>query len=185
MAGKLVVLGFDGASTAETVMGSIADMQQRGLIELEDAVVASRASHTDQVHMVAAGAGTSSSMLMQRHSAAPQVEITQTDSRRGRTAAKGAGIGLLAGWLIGGPIGGLAVGAVIGALRDRGIDDKFIQQLSEQLQPDSSAVFLLVSRADTDKVLEEMRAYKGRVIHTEIKPEVEQALRKALEKEGS
>jgi uncharacterized membrane protein len=183
MAGKLVVLAFDGASTAETVMDAIKDMQRRGLIELEDAVVVSRAPHAERVHMVAQ-ANPDSGMAMYRQGPSAEVEIKQTDSRRGRTAAKGAGIGLLAGWLLGGPIGGAAIGAVIGALRDRGIDDGFIKELSEQLHPDSSGIFLLVSRADTDKVLEEIHPYKGRVIHTTIRPEVEQALRKALEKEA-
>ncbi len=82
---------------------------------------------------------------------------------------------------LGGPIGGAAVGAVIGSLRDRGIDDSFIRELSAQLQPDSSGIFLLVQSADTEQVLAELRPYKGRVIHTTISPEVEAVLRKALE----
>lgn len=157
--------------------------QKRGLIELEDAVVVSRAPQAERVQLVAQ-ADAQRAMMMYPLDSPERVEIRQTDSRRGRRAAKGAGIGLLAGWLLAGPIGGAAIGALIGALKDRGIDDIFVEKLSQQLHPDSSGIFLLVSRADTDKVLEESRPYKGRVIHTTIRPEVEQALRKALESEA-
>lgn len=183
MAEQLVVLAFDGASSAETVMGAIQELQGRGLIELDDAVVVSRAPNTERIHLVAQGEPHAATA--QIHLSTPgEVKVTQVMSGRRRTAAKGAAIGLLAGWLLGGPLGGAAIGALVGALRDRGIDDGFINELSMQLHPDSSGIFLLVSRADTDKVLEEMRPYKGRVIHTTIDPEVEQALRKALEREA-
>jgi uncharacterized membrane protein len=40
---------------------------------------------------------------------------------------------------------------------------------------------VLVTRADTDKVLDELQPFQGHVVYTTIKPEAEQALRKALE----
>ena len=86
----------------------------------------------------------------------------------------------LAGWLLGGPVGGAAVGAVIGALRDRGLNDRFVKSVGERLRPDSSAVFLLVREADAPRVLEELRPFGARVEHTDLPPEQEEQLRRAL-----
>jgi uncharacterized membrane protein len=42
MASQLVVLGFDGENTAEGMLDNFYDMQKRGVLQLEDAVIASR-----------------------------------------------------------------------------------------------------------------------------------------------
>jgi uncharacterized membrane protein len=155
MTSQLVVLGFDGEFTAEGMLDNFKEMQQRGLIRLEDAVVASR-GHTSEVH------------------------VQQSDSRRGRYAVAGGGIGLLAGLLIGGPIGGAAVGAIVGALKDRGVDDGFAQRVGQQLKPDSSAILVLVQDADGPKVLEELEPFKATVLHTTLTADQERALRDTL-----
>jgi uncharacterized membrane protein len=139
VAGKLVVLSFKGASTAAGVLDTIQDMERRGLIEIEDAVIASRPARSE---ILTANAGNPWQAGFAYNQ--PETEIRQTDSRRKRSAAAGGGLGLLAGWLLGGPVGGAAVGAVLGALRDRGIDDGFMKELASRLEPDSSAIFLLV-----------------------------------------
>jgi uncharacterized membrane protein len=155
MASELVVLGFDGEGTAEGMLDNFKDMQARGLIQLEDAVVAARGQSTE-------------------------VHVQQSDSRRGRYALAGGGIGLLAGFLIGGPIGGAAVGAIIGALKDRGVDDGFVRQVGQLLKPDSSAIFLLVQDADGPKVIEELKPFKATVVHTTLTADQERVLRDTL-----
>ena len=98
---QIIVLGFEGQLTAAAILRDIIKMQDDGLIELEDAVVASRGSGTD-------------------------VEIQQTHSDSSKFALRGGGAGLLAGLLLGGPIlgaaGGAAVGVLASALKDYGID---------------------------------------------------------------
>jgi uncharacterized membrane protein len=176
MASKLVVLAFEGAGAAEGMLVNIKDMEQRGLLKLEDAVVASRGPRASDVQINQAsflGVPTPSNQLV----------IDQTASHRGRSSLTGAGIGLMAGWLVGGPVGGLAVGAIIGALRDRGVDDKTVKQIGESLTPDSSALFLLVKEADGPKVLEELRPFQASIIQTDLDPEAEQRLREALARE--
>ncbi|MCG8352137.1 MAG: DUF1269 domain-containing protein [Chloroflexales bacterium] len=180
MTSQLVILAFDGAHAATTMLDAVRSMEQRGLLEIDDAVVAMRPAASEMLF----NAGSVSAQPVAVSVSNPEVEITQTDSRRGQSAMIGGGIGLLAGWLFGGPIGGLAIGTVLGAMRDRGISDRFVNELSAQLQPDSSAIFLLVRRADTYRVLEELRPHQGRVVHTTLTPETEQALRKALENEA-
>lgn len=158
MASELVVLGFDGRDTADGVLDNFREMQERGIIRLQDVVVAKRGQSTN-------------------------VDIHQTDARRGRYAAAGAGVGVLAGWLIGGPIGAAAVGTIgtiVGALRDRGIDDGFIQEVSESLKPESSAIFLLIQEADGPRVLEELKPFHAIVVHTTLTGEQERTLREGL-----
>jgi uncharacterized membrane protein len=186
MASNLVVLSFEGASTAQGMLDNIRDMQARGILELEDAVVAYREPKAPKVefeqldHNLAPAA---TQMASQPGINEPVIE--QTDSRRKRYAAAGAGVGLLVGVLLGGPIGGAVVGTIIGALKDRGIDDKFIRSVSDSLTPDSSAIFLLVKEGgDAAKIEEELRPFKARVVHTTLAPEVEKQLRDALANES-
>jgi uncharacterized membrane protein len=173
MASTIVVLAFEGSGTAEGMLENLRDMESRGLLKLEDAVVAWRGA-------TASDAQISQASVVGIAPATSGLQIDQTDSRRGRSALAGGGIGLLAGMLVGGPVGGLAVGAIIGALRDRGLKDKDVQTLAERLGPDSSALFLLVKEADGPKVLEELRPFKATVVQTGLSDEAEQALRKAL-----
>ena len=112
MASNLVVLAFEGEHTAENMLVNFRLMEEEGLLEMEDVVLASR------------GQGT-------------HVEVKQTHSDTGKFTLRGGGIGLAAGLLLGGPIGGLVagtvVGAIAGALKDYGIDDHFIDELKGYL----------------------------------------------------
>lgn len=162
MASQVVVLGFDNQYAAEGMLEDLIKMQEEGLIELEDAVVASR------------GPGS-------------HVEIQQTRSETGKFALRGIGIGLLAGLLLGGPIvglvGGAAIGAITGGMKDRGLDDKFVDQVSEWVKPNTSALFLLVTEAKGDQVLERLQPFKARVLTTTLSQEQEKRLKKTLAEE--
>jgi uncharacterized membrane protein len=159
---NIIVLAFDGRHTAKAMLKDIQKMQEDGLLEIEDAVVTS------------SGTG-------------GNVKIEQTHSDKGKFALRGSGIGLLAGLLVGGPIGGLvggaAVGAIAGALKDYGIDDDFINEVSESLKPDSSALFLMVKNAKAEETLERLKPFKAKVLNTTLSEEQEQRLKEVLEKE--
>jgi uncharacterized membrane protein len=163
MESKLVVLGFEGEFGAEGMLNDFYRMQEEGLIEIEDAVVASR------------GVGN-------------HIEVTQTKKLTGKFAKKGAGIGFLAGLLLGGPLlaaaGGAAVGAVTGSLKDNGIDDKFIEETQAWIAPEHSALFLLVKNAKAEEILEKLKPFKAQVLSTNLSPEAQARLEKALEEEG-
>lgn len=77
---------------------------------------------------------------------------------------------------------GATVGAITGALKDSGIDDKFIKEVSAGLAPGTSALFLMTSGGDEEKILAELRPFKARLLKTTLSPERERALRDALEK---
>ncbi len=157
---NIVVLAFDGRYTANATLIDIQKMQEDGLLEIVDAIVAS------------SGPG-------------GNVRIKQTHSDKGKFALRGSGIGLLAGLLLGGPIGGLvggaAVGAIAGALKDIGIDDDFIEEMSESLKPDSSALFLMVKNAKAEETLERLKPIEAKVLNTTLSEEQEKKLKKVLE----
>ena len=159
MTSHIVVLGFEGKYVAEGLLESIEQLEKEGLAELEDAVLAQR------------GPGN-------------HVEIKQARSRAEKTALKGGGAGLLAGLLLGGPIGGLAAGAAIGAitgkLKDYGLDDKFVKDISAGLRPNSSALFLLIRKADVDAFIQRLRGYEIRLMMTSLSPEQQKKVEAAL-----
>jgi len=159
MPSQVVVLGFEEEHGAELLLDYLGEMQDEGLIELEDAVIASR------------GPGTN-------------VEIQQTHSKAGKFALRGSGIGLLAGLLLGGPIGGLiggaAIGGITGALKDHGLDDSFVNEVSGWVRPNTSALFLLIKEAKGEEVLQRLQSLDARVLTTTLPEEAEKQLRASL-----
>ena len=63
---------------------------------------------------------------------------------------------------------------------DYGIDDTFIRQIAETLQPNTSALFVLVRKAQPEKVLAELKQFRGRVLRSSLSPEQEASLQAAL-----
>ncbi|HEX2519561.1 MAG TPA: DUF1269 domain-containing protein [Castellaniella sp.] len=75
---------------------------------------------------------------------------------------------------------GASAGALAGALRDVGIDDKFMKELAEALQPGSAALCVLIRQMTEDKVVEEIQQYGGKVLKTNLCHENEAKLQAAL-----
>ncbi|MCC8936155.1 DUF1269 domain-containing protein [Bradyrhizobium sp. Arg68] len=104
------------------------------------------------------------------------------------TAAAGAVSGGFWGLLIGaiflspllGASLGAASGALMGALTDVGIDDEFMKHLAANLKPGNAALFVLIRRMTTDKVLDALKGTGGTVLKTSLDHTKEQALRDAL-----
>jgi uncharacterized membrane protein len=85
----------------------------------------------------------------------------------------------LAGFAIGG-LAGAGAGALSGSLIDYGIDDDFIRSLAQNLKPDSSAIFVLVRKAQPERVMAELSHFRGHVLRTSLSPEQEARLQAAL-----
>lgn len=155
----LVAIAYDNPDTAGQVLEELRRLQSEHLIDLEDAVSVTRD-----------GDG--------------KAKLHQSTNLTGVGAAGGALWGTLFGLLLFTPILGMAIGAGIGALGGRlsdvGVDDNFARQLGDQLQPDTSALLLLVRRVTPDKVLEQVGHYGGTVIRTSLSNDAETRLRKAL-----
>lgn len=180
MAGQLVVVGFESAGGADTMLEIVNELQERNLLTITDAVLASRAPSSNLEAVV-------NLATMSLAAGGQEVQITQTRSQKGKFALRGGGAGLLVGLLLGGPVGGLVAGAALGALtgglRDFGVSDSFVRSVSDQLKPDSSVLFLLVEASEPDEVLAALRPFRGNVLHTTLSAEQEQKLKAALERE--
>lgn len=156
---NLVVLAFENEEGAGQTLEEVIKLQQQNLILVEDAATAIR-------------------------HAGGKVKVKQINSLAGAGALGGAFWGMLFGLLFFVPFLGMAVGAASGALfgkaADMGINDDFIRKVSESVQPGNSALFLLVSQAQTDKVIDHLKPYGGKVIHTSLSKEEEEQLKEAF-----
>lgn len=186
MPGNIHALMFDDIDGAENMLENVNTWAKAGWLTVEDAVVVTRGGGSESAPAQIATANPEQPAMIREASSSTELEIRQTHKRGGKFALGGAGIGFLAGLLLGGPIGGIVVGATVGgitgALKDYGIDDKFIREVSAGVRPGTSALFLMTSGGDAEKLLPEIREHKARLLSTTLPPEQEQALREALEK---
>jgi uncharacterized membrane protein len=155
----LVVIGYHDLYQAEEVRLKLCKLQKDYLIDLEDAVVATK----DQ---------------------AGKIKLHQAVNLTATGAVSGGFWGSLLGLIFLNPLLGLAMGAaagaVSGALTDVGIDDKFMKELAATMQPGSSALFVLARKATPDKVLEELQGSGGTILQTSLSHEDEAKLQAAL-----
>jgi uncharacterized membrane protein len=105
----------------------------------------------------------------------------QLRSMTGVGALGGAFWGLLFGLLFFVPLLGMAVGAATGAigggLSDVGIDDEFIGSLRKDIQPGTSALFMLTTDAVLDKVRDALKDMHPQLIHSNLSSDEEARLR--------
>ncbi|MGY6501870.1 MAG: DUF1269 domain-containing protein [Acidimicrobiales bacterium] len=158
----LIAIVFDKPGRASEVLVNVMNLAQEGAVKLSDAVVLTKGADG-------------------RGRVQQTVEITP-----GRGALIGGWLGLFAGLFVG-PLaiaGGAAAGAIYGRLSDRGIDDGWIKQMAEWLEPGGSALLLLCSINDQPAMVRELRRYEGNLVTTDlpvwIRDEVEDALRDHL-----
>jgi uncharacterized membrane protein len=164
---ELVAVAFDNPQEADRALTELMRLQREYLVDLEDAVVVIRQPDG-------------------------KVNLKQSFNLVGAGAASGGLSGALWGSLVGllflNPLAGFAVGGLVGAgagaisgsFIDYGIDDDFIRSLAETLQPNTSALFVLVRKAQPDKVLAELSRFRGRVLRSSLSPEQEARLQAAL-----
>lgn len=156
---NLVVLAFEDEAGAQQTLKEVELLQKQNLIKVEDAAVAVRHQNG-------------------------KVKVKQAASLAGAGALGGAFWGLLFGLLFFVPFLGMAVGAATGALfgkmADYGINDDFIREVSEAIQPGNSAIFLLTREAKVDKVVERLKPLGGKIIHTSLSKEEEARLQEAF-----
>ena len=164
----LIVLDFDGVSTADQVLTRLRSMQKEHLIDLEDACIV---VHTDDGKVQVKQA----------------LNLTKAGAATG--ASTGMLIGALAGLLVLNPLAGMVVGGLSGAgfgalsgrMADYGINDEFIKNLGSTIPRGSSALFVLVKSSTPDKVLPEIEPFRPRVLRTSLSQQQEEKLRAALQ----
>jgi len=152
----LIVLAFNTEGGAISMRDNLVELQKQHIISLEDAAVVIRRADG-------------------------KVKVKQAVSLVGAGALGGAFWGMLIGLIFWMPWLGLAIGAASGALGgkfgDIGIDDDFIKEVGNTIEPGHSALFLLVAAATGDKVLDELEGVKATVLKTSLSNEAEAKLR--------
>jgi uncharacterized membrane protein len=150
----LIAVVFPSEAKAEEVRQKILGMQKEYLIDIGDAVIATK---NDQ----------------------GQVKLNQLFSTTAAGAAGGSFWGLLVGVLFLNPLIGVAAGAasgaIAGALTDVGVNDKFMK-----VQPGEAVLFVLVKKVTGDKVLAQLEGVGGRILQTSLDHTREERLRAAL-----
>lgn len=157
----LIAIVYPSEEKAEEVRQRLFKLQKEYLIKFSDAVIAVKTE-------------------------AGPVRLNQLVNTTAAGAASGSFWGLLVGLLFLNPLIGVALGAASGALggalTDYGINDKFMKELSETLQPGKAALFVLVQEMTADKVLKGIQDAGGTVLKTSLDDSKEKLLRDALAK---
>ena len=78
------------------------------------------------------------------------------------------------------PLAGAAVGAASGALGGWPINDDFMKRAARTLQSGNAALFLLIRKMTTDKVLAALRGVGGTVLRSSFDETKQEALQAAL-----
>jgi uncharacterized membrane protein len=155
----LLVIEFPSEEKAAGVRETLLAMQQEYLIELGDAVVAVK-------------------------DPSGRIKLNQLFQPVKQGAVSGALWGSLIGLLFLNPLAGAAIGAASGALggklTDLGINDDFMREASRTLQSGNAALFLLIRKMTTDKVLSALHGVGGRVLRSSFDETKEEALQAAL-----
>ena len=60
------------------------------------------------------------------------------------------------------------------------MDDKFIKDVGNTIEPGHSALFLLVREATPDKMMDELKKFNGTILQTSLAAEDEAKLREAF-----
>jgi uncharacterized membrane protein len=155
----LVVFTYDDENEARSALDALQNLQKAGRLSIDDSAVIRR-GEDGKIHV---------------------------DNKVDSSVKGGAAIGGMLGLIIGGllfPIGGLilgvAGGAAVGKMMETGVDKKFVEDVSNSLQPGSSALFVTSSGGDPAAVVAALQPFKGTVYHTNLSSEAEQSLRSAM-----
>ena len=158
---SLVVLRFGDMDGAEAMRDRMYELQKRELIKIEDAAVVVRNENG-------------------------RAKVKQAHSLVGAGALGGAFWGMLIGLLFFAPwlglLAGAAGGALSGKLGDIGIDDDFINEVRDAIEPGNSALFLLAREGNIERIKEELSDFEHNfeIIDTNLSPEDDERLRETF-----
>ncbi|HEY1291779.1 MAG TPA: DUF1269 domain-containing protein [Chloroflexota bacterium] len=157
MSQDLIVIQFDDPEKAGAALKGIREQQKENQLHLNDTAII-RKDADGKIH-----------------------KVNEVSSATEIGAVAGGGLGLLLMFLF--PIAGIAIGAAsgaaIGALLGKGVDGKWVKEVTESLQPGTSALFLVFDHlsASSMRVLE---PYPGHVLQTTLPDDLEHQLRQVL-----
>lgn len=156
----LLVIEYPTEEKANEVRQKLLSMQSEYLIELSDAVIATKSPDGN-------------------------VKLNQLLHPTKAGAMSGMLWGSLIGMLFLMPLAGAAIGAASGALSgsltDVGINDRFMKEVGATLQSGNAALFLLIRKMTADKVAAELAGTGGKIMRSSFDETQEKALQAAFE----
>jgi len=157
----LVAIGYPGETTAEDARKTVQGLESDLIIQADQVAAISRDAE-GKYHITTTHGGAST----------------------GGGAVWGGFWGFLFGLIFLVPFAGLAIGAGFGALfghlGEKAIDKEFQEQVRDQVQPGTSALFMIIEQATPDKAIEALKGYGGTVIKTSLSDEDTKKLQEAL-----
>jgi uncharacterized membrane protein len=159
----MTVWKFPTANGAAIAEETLKDLQRKELIQIHDAAIVTYPE------------------------GAKKPKTRQLSGLAGAGALGGAFWGMLFGLIFFIPLLGMAIGAGMGALAgsmsDVGIDDSFIRRMRDEIQPGTSALFVLSSGAVIDKVRDAFAGQDMTLVETNLSHEQEAKLREVFSEE--
>ncbi|MGD9093211.1 MAG: DUF1269 domain-containing protein [Anaerolineales bacterium] len=160
---SFIVVKYPQKETAEAALSIVMQLAKEKVVKLKDAVAITKTEKG-------------------------KIKLHQTkDDPAGKGFLKGGLIGLIFA-VIFGPAGWVVAGALLGtafAMFDRGIKNKLLKELGEEMTPVESALAVLVEEADWATLQERMAAqnFQGETVITELVEEHLEEVEKLTEKE--
>lgn len=151
----LLAILYPESTVADGAMDAVDRMVAEGHIDLEDACAVVK-------------------------SAEGKVFLHQDEDISVLGGVAGFALGTFLGWFVWMPYLGLPA-AVLGAAAakgwDRGINDRYMRDLAQEMSPNTSALFMLLRNAPIETVLETLAPFGGRIFHTSLSKEQEDEIR--------
>jgi uncharacterized membrane protein len=158
---SFLVIKYPNPDTAMDALAALKELSRDKVVKLRDAVAVTKTEKG-------------------------KIKVHQTkDDSIGKGFVKGGLIGVVFAALFG-PVGWIAMGAAAGGLFasfDRGIKNRLLKELGENMTPAESAVAILVEHADWQTAIERMKAhgFGGKLVVSEIVAEDLAEVEKLLE----
>jgi uncharacterized membrane protein len=155
---ELVVLTFDDTHQAGEAFEALKKIEHSGRLTIDDSAVIVK-DEDGKIHLQ-----------------------NQLDKGVKWGAVGGGALGLMLASVFF-PLAGIAIGAALGALigksMDLGVDQKFVKDVTEALEPGTSALFVL-GRGDPTAVRSTLSQFEGKVYQSTLDGEKLDQLKKAL-----
>jgi len=155
---EFLVIIFDTAEQAMQARQALKSLERDGHVKLDDAAVVTR-------------------------TADGKVTVkNQLDSGVAMGALGGSMIGLLLAGIffpLAGLMAGAALGGVIGHYFHKDVDQAFVKEVTQKIEPGKSALFLMIAQG-VDMVVAALEPYKGEVLQTTLTTDEVNALKSAL-----
>jgi uncharacterized membrane protein len=160
---NLLVITFDNMDDAGNLLGDIKQLQKDSQLQINDAAVIVKDTEGG-------------------------VKVKNMADSGVKAGAVGGGVlGLIIASVffpIGGMLLGAAAGALIGKMAHVGVDKNFVKEVTDQLMPGTSALFVLGSKANQGAVRSVFEKYKGKVYQSTLDDAALDEVKKALKDNG-